>query len=82
MPRGAYLRILLPALTGTVAMLAGVWLLNRFLAAAWAPPLRLGADIVVGAAIYCAILALLYPDRIRALINLYRGLRATSAAAV
>jgi O-antigen/teichoic acid export membrane protein len=82
MPRGAYLRILLPAFSGTAGMLAGLWLLNRFLAAGWSPPLRLCADIVGGAAIYCAILALLYPDRIRALINLYRGLRPPSAVAV
>lgn len=68
-----YLKAILPPLGGVAAMVLAIVGLRVALAAAWPAPVRLGAEVAVGAAVYSAWVLLLYRDRFRNLMRIVRG---------
>jgi PST family polysaccharide transporter len=75
MPWGDYLRSLRPALVGCLLMSIVVLSVRGVLTPGLPPIVSLGIQALCGAATYCAVLALLFRDRIRALYELIRAAR-------
>ena len=68
-----YALALLPAMTGSLAMVAAVLLAEQLLPVSVSPMTRLVVQVVTGAASYTAAMAILFPDRLRSVRALRRG---------
>ena len=74
MKTGDYLRVLRPALTGTIVMIPGVEWVRHSLLPAWPLPLRLSLEVAAGALIYVAVLWLFHRERLIAIIERVKNL--------
>jgi teichuronic acid exporter len=70
-----YVAALRPALDGSIAMAIAVWALRRFLAASHFLWVRLTVEIVCGAIVYIATVALLHRERVIHFLNIARRAR-------
>ncbi len=71
----AYLRVLWPAAGATAVMAAAVLTLRWLTRDAWPVSVRLGSQVLLGAAVYSAVVFTTRRERLRALWGLFRDLR-------
>ncbi len=70
-----YLRALLPAMTGSIIMVAFIWGLIWVMPSAWPLTVRCGLEVLIGAAAYAGAALLLHRDRLRAFMQLLKSAR-------
>jgi O-antigen/teichoic acid export membrane protein len=75
MPWRGYLEAIRPAVTGCLVMAATVEVMKRTFISSFSSPIRLGLEVLAGAAAYLTTLTLLHHDRLLLFWNFVKAMR-------